>query len=98
MSSFILYPAIDIRDGKCVRLQQGDYAQETVYNDSPVQVAKSWEEQGGQFIHLVDLDGAKAGHPVNDDIIGAISKNAGVPVQVGGGLRSLADVEKLLGL
>lgn len=98
MSSFIVYPAIDIRDGKCVRLQQGDYAQETVYNDSPVQVAKSWEEQGGQFIHLVDLDGAKAGHPVNDDIIGAIAKNAGVPVQVGGGLRSLADVEKLLGL
>ncbi|KHL94129.1 1-(5-phosphoribosyl)-5-[(5-phosphoribosylamino)methylideneamino] imidazole-4-carboxamide isomerase [Paenibacillus sp. IHB B 3415] len=98
MSSFIVYPAIDIRDGKCVRLQQGDYSQETIYNDSPVQVAKSWEEQGGQFIHLVDLDGAKAGHPVNDAIIGAIAKNANVPVQVGGGLRTLKDVEKLLGL
>lgn len=98
MSSFIVYPAIDIRDGKCVRLQQGDYSQETIYNDSPVQVAKSWEEQGGRFIHLVDLDGAKAGHPVNDAIIGAIAKNANVPVQVGGGLRTLADVEKLLGL
>lgn len=98
MSSFIVYPAIDIRDGKCVRLQQGDYNQETIYNDSPLTVSKSWEEQGGQFIHLVDLDGAKAGHPVNDAIIGAIAKNAGVPVQVGGGLRTLADVEKLLGL
>ncbi|KGE19851.1 1-(5-phosphoribosyl)-5-[(5-phosphoribosylamino)methylideneamino]imidazole-4-carboxamide isomerase [Paenibacillus wynnii] len=98
MSSFIVYPAIDIRDGKCVRLKQGDYNQETVYNDSPIKVAKSWEEQGGQFIHLVDLDGAKAGYPVNDAIIGAIAANANVPVQVGGGLRSLADVEKLLGL
>ncbi|OKP82116.1 1-(5-phosphoribosyl)-5-[(5-phosphoribosylamino)methylideneamino]imidazole-4-carboxamide isomerase [Paenibacillus sp. P32E] len=98
MSSFIVYPAIDIRDGKCVRLQQGDYNQETIYNDSPLKVAKSWEEQGGKFIHLVDLDGAKAGHPVNDAIIGAIAKNAGVPVQVGGGLRTIADVEKLLGL
>lgn len=98
MSSFILYPAIDIRDGKCVRLQQGDYAQETIYNDNPVEVAKSWEEQGGQYIHLVDLDGAKAGCPVNDAIIGAIAKHANVPVQVGGGLRTLADVEKLLNL
>lgn len=96
--SFIIYPAIDIRDGKCVRLKQGDYAQETIYNDSPVQAAKSWEEQGGQFIHLVDLDGAKAGHPVNDALIGEIARSVNVPVQVGGGLRSLADVEKLLGL
>ena len=98
MSSFIVYPAIDIRDGKCVRLQQGDYNQETIYNDSPQQVAKSWEEQGGKFIHLVDLDGAKAGYPVNDAIIGAIAANSNVPVQVGGGLRKLADVEKLLRL
>ena len=70
MSSFILYPAIDIRDGKCVRLVQGDYNQETVYNDDPVQVALSWEKQGGTYVHLVDLDGAKAGHPVNDELIG----------------------------
>lgn len=98
MSSFIVYPAIDIRDGKCVRLQQGDYSQETIYNDSPLAAAQAWEAQGGQFIHLVDLDGAKAGHPVNDAIIGAIAAGVNVPVQVGGGLRSLADVEKLLGL
>lgn len=98
MSSFIIYPAIDIRGGKCVRLVQGDYNQETVYNDNPLEVAKSWESQGGAFIHLVDLDGAKAGHPVNDEIIGSIASSVNVPVQVGGGLRTLADVERLLGL
>lgn len=98
MSSFIIYPAIDIRGGKCVRLIQGDYNQETVYNDSPVEVAKSWEKQGGQFIHLVDLDGAKAGHPVNDQLIGEIARAVQVPVQVGGGLRSVQDVERLLSL
>ncbi|USB33447.1 1-(5-phosphoribosyl)-5-[(5-phosphoribosylamino)methylideneamino]imidazole-4-carboxamide isomerase [Paenibacillus sp. YPG26] len=98
MSSFIIYPAIDIRDGKCVRLVQGDYARETIYNDNPVEVAKSWEVQGGEFIHLVDLDGAKAGHPVNDKLIGEIARSVQVPVQVGGGIRTLADVERLLGL
>lgn len=98
MSSFIVYPAIDIRDGKCVRLQQGDYNQETIFSDSPLKVAQTWESQGGQYIHLVDLDGAKAGQPVNDAIIGQIASSVGVPVQVGGGLRTLADVERLLGL
>ncbi|MNH99154.1 1-(5-phosphoribosyl)-5-[(5-phosphoribosylamino)methylideneamino] imidazole-4-carboxamide isomerase [compost metagenome] len=98
MSSFIIYPAIDIRDGKCVRLVQGDYARETIYNDNPVEVAKSWEAQGGEFIHLVDLDGAKAGHPVNDKLIGEIASSVQVPVQVGGGIRTLNDVERLLGL
>lgn len=98
MSSFIIYPAIDILGGKCVRLVQGDYNQETIYNDSPLKVARSWEEQGGKFIHLVDLDGAKAGHPVNDAIIGEIAAKMNVPVQVGGGLRTLADVERLLSI
>lgn len=98
MSKFIIYPAIDIRDGKCVRLVQGDYNQETVYNDDPVAVARDWEAQGGQWIHLVDLDGAKAGHPVNDELIGRIAKSVNVPVQVGGGLRKEEDVERLLGL
>ncbi|WP_211184623.1 1-(5-phosphoribosyl)-5-[(5-phosphoribosylamino)methylideneamino]imidazole-4-carboxamide isomerase [Paenibacillus lemnae] len=98
MSSFIMYPAIDIRGGMCVRLVQGDYNQETVYNDSPLKVARSWEEQGGKYIHLVDLDGAKAGHPVNDEIIAKIAATVGVPVQVGGGLRKLEDVERLLSL
>lgn len=98
MSSFVIYPAIDIRGGKCVRLVQGDYGRETVYNDNPLEVAKSWEAQGGSYIHLVDLDGAKAGHPVNDELIGQIARSVQVPVQVGGGLRTLEDVKRLLSL
>jgi phosphoribosylformimino-5-aminoimidazole carboxamide ribotide isomerase len=98
MSKFIIYPAIDIRGGKCVRLVQGDYNRETVYNDDPVSVARDWEAQGGQWIHLVDLDGAKAGHPVNHELIGRIAQAVKVPVQVGGGLRKEEDVELLLGL
>ncbi|MBP2001413.1 phosphoribosylformimino-5-aminoimidazole carboxamide ribotide isomerase [Paenibacillus shirakamiensis] len=96
--SFIIYPAIDIRGGKCVRLIQGDYAQETIYHDSPVEAAKAWEAQGGEFIHLVDLDGAKAGHPVNDILIGEIARSVQVPVQVGGGIRTIDDVKHLLQL
>ncbi|MBW5448987.1 1-(5-phosphoribosyl)-5-[(5-phosphoribosylamino)methylideneamino]imidazole-4-carboxamide isomerase [Cohnella sp. CFH 77786] len=98
MSKFIIYPAIDIRDGKCVRLVQGDYNRETVYNDDPAAVARDWEAQGGEWIHLVDLDGAKAGHPVNDELIGRIAQAVKVPVQVGGGLRKEEDVDRLLGL
>lgn len=95
---FTIYPAIDIRDGKCVRLIQGDYNRETVYNDNPLEVAREWERLGGTFIHLVDLDGAKAGHPVNDALIGRIASAVNVPVQVGGGLRTRSDVERLLSL
>lgn len=98
MSSFTIYPAIDIRGGRCVRLIQGDYNQETIYNDDPVAVAKGFVEQGAQFVHLVDLDGAKAGHPVNHELIGRIASSVQVPVQLGGGLRTLADVEQLIGL
>jgi phosphoribosylformimino-5-aminoimidazole carboxamide ribotide isomerase len=96
MSSFILYPAIDIRDGKCVRLIQGDYNRETVYNENPLEVAQQWQEQGAAWIHLVDLDGAKAGKPMNDRLIGDIAGVVNVPVQIGGGLRTQADVENLL--
>jgi phosphoribosylformimino-5-aminoimidazole carboxamide ribotide isomerase len=98
MSSFIIYPAIDIRDGKCVRLVQGDYNQETVYSTNPLEVALEWEASGGEWIHLVDLDGAKAGHPVNDVLIGKIASSVKVPVQVGGGLRTEQDVDRLLSL
>lgn len=98
MAPFIIYPAIDIRDGKCVRLIQGDYAQETVYNENPLEVALEWERLGGQWIHLVDLDGAKAGKPVNDELIGRIAQAVNVPVQVGGGIRTRADIEHLFGL
>jgi phosphoribosylformimino-5-aminoimidazole carboxamide ribotide isomerase len=98
MAPFIIYPAIDIRDGKCVRLIQGDYAQETVYNENPLEVALEWERLGGQWIHLVDLDGAKAGKPVNDELIGRIAQAVNVPVQVGGGIRTRADIEHLFAL
>jgi phosphoribosylformimino-5-aminoimidazole carboxamide ribotide isomerase len=96
--AFTIYPAIDIRGGKCVRLIQGDYNQETVYHESPVEAAQAWASQGAEWIHLVDLDGAKAGHPVNHELIGAIAESVSVPVQVGGGLRTRADVELLLTL
>ncbi|CAM3516927.1 1-(5-phosphoribosyl)-5-[(5-phosphoribosylamino)methylideneamino]imidazole-4-carboxamide isomerase [Brevibacillus invocatus] len=86
--SFIIYPAIDIRGGKCVRLFQGDYAQETVYADSPVEMAKRWVEQGAAWVHLVDLDGAKEGKPANAELIKEIAKSVSVPVQVGGGIRT----------
>lgn len=95
---FTLYPAIDIRGGKCVRLVQGDYNQETVYHENPEEAAQAWADQGGKWIHLVDLDGAKAGHPVNHELIGRIARGVKVPVQTGGGLRTVEDVEKLLGL
>ncbi|WP_017814864.1 1-(5-phosphoribosyl)-5-[(5-phosphoribosylamino)methylideneamino]imidazole-4-carboxamide isomerase [Paenibacillus shenyangensis] len=98
MSSFTIYPAIDIRGGRCVRLIQGDYNQETVYNEDPAAVAADFAAQGAGYVHLVDLDGAKAGHPVNHELIGRIARQVQVPVQVGGGLRTLQDVEKLLEL
>jgi len=96
MAEFIIYPAIDIRGGKCVRLLQGDYNQETVYGDSPVEMAKQWAVQGASWIHVVDLDGAKAGGPVNDDLILEMAKAVSVPVQVGGGIRNLDHVKKYL--
>ncbi|MGG1664444.1 1-(5-phosphoribosyl)-5-[(5-phosphoribosylamino)methylideneamino]imidazole-4-carboxamide isomerase [Brevibacillus sp. NRS-1366] len=86
--SFIIYPAIDIRGGKCVRLFQGDYGQETVYADSPLAMAKRWVEQGASWVHLVDLDGAKEGKPANAQLIKDIARQVPVPVQVGGGIRT----------
>ncbi|MGZ9586952.1 1-(5-phosphoribosyl)-5-[(5-phosphoribosylamino)methylideneamino]imidazole-4-carboxamide isomerase [Paenibacillus marinisediminis] len=97
-ATFTIYPAIDIRGGKCVRLVQGDYAQETVYHDQPEEAAAVWAEAGAEWIHLVDLDGAKEGRPVNADLIGRIASRVSVPVQVGGGLRTESDVERLLEL
>jgi phosphoribosylformimino-5-aminoimidazole carboxamide ribotide isomerase len=86
--SMQILPAIDIRGGQCVRLRQGDYGQETVFSPDPVVVAKSWESQGASILHLVDLDGAKAGRPVNTDVIEAICKAVKIPCQLGGGLRT----------
>jgi phosphoribosylformimino-5-aminoimidazole carboxamide ribotide isomerase len=82
-----LYPAIDIRGGQAVRLLQGDYDRETVYDADPVEVAERWVEGGADRLHVVDLDGAREGRPVNSDVIAAVAESAGVPVQVGGGLR-----------
>jgi phosphoribosylformimino-5-aminoimidazole carboxamide ribotide isomerase len=89
-------PAIDLLDGKCVRLYQGDYNQSEVFNDDPVAVAQQWVEQGATRLHLVDLDGAKAGYPVNLAAIRAIVEAVSVPVEVGGGLRDRQSVSDLL--
>ena len=83
-----LYPAIDIRGGKCVRLRQGDYNNETVFGDDPVEMALRWKDQGAEWLHLVDLDGAKAGKPVNHEIVKRIVLETGIPCQMGGGIRS----------
>ena len=93
-----ILPAIDLLDGRCVRLYQGDYQQSQVYNDNPVIVARQWEEQGASRLHLVDLDGAKQGHPANLETIANIIQAVSIPVQVGGGLRDRQSVAQLLGL
>jgi len=94
--SFIIYPAIDMRGGKCVRLMQGDYSKETVYGDSPFDMAKTFVEQGAEWIHMVDLDGAKAGSPVNDRFVLQVARELSAKVQIGGGIRTAEDVERYL--
>ena len=91
--SFEVIPAIDIRGGRCVRLLQGDYDQETAYADDPAEVARDWEAQGAQWLHVVDLDGARAGRPVNRAEVAAICEAVAIPVEVSGGLRTIEDVE-----
>ncbi len=91
-------PAIDLLNGQCVRLFQGDYAQAQVFDINPVEVAKSFVEQGATRLHLVDLDGAKSGEPVNYEIIANIAAAISIPIQVGGGLRTKEQVRELLGL
>jgi len=88
----IIYPAIDLRGGKCVRLRQGDYAQETIFSDDPVAVACHWVRLGADRLHIVDLDGAKAGQPVNGSTIQRIASAVDVPIQLGGGLRTRDDL------
>ncbi|MDA7025566.1 1-(5-phosphoribosyl)-5-[(5-phosphoribosylamino)methylideneamino]imidazole-4-carboxamide isomerase [Bacillus sp. CLL-7-23] len=96
MSAFTLYPAIDIRNGKCVRLIQGDYAKETIYGDSPFEMASSFVGEGAEWIHLVDLDGAKEGKTVNHSQVIKIAKQLKVKVQIGGGIRTEKDIEDYL--
>ena len=90
-------PAIDLLDGQCVRLHQGDYDQVTRFSDDPVAQALSWQRQGAQRLHLVDLDGARTGEPVNDAAIKAITAALTIPVQLGGGVRSADRAAELLG-
>jgi phosphoribosylformimino-5-aminoimidazole carboxamide ribotide isomerase len=91
-----IYPAIDLRGGRCVRLLQGAFERETVYGDDPVAVARGFAAAGARWLHVVDLDGARAGHPVQRDLVAAICAAVDVPVQTGGGLRDAAAVEAVL--
>jgi len=92
----ILYPAIDIRGGQAVRLLQGDYERETTYDADPVDAAKRWAGEGAEFLHVVDLDGAKAGVPQNLDTVRRIAAAVDCPIQVGGGLRDNESVAAIL--
>jgi phosphoribosylformimino-5-aminoimidazole carboxamide ribotide isomerase len=89
-------PSIDLKSGRCVRLYQGDYQQETVYSDDPLSVALAWQEQGAPRLHLVDLDGAVQGRPANLEAISAIIERLAIPVQIGGGIRGAGTAEALL--
>ena len=95
----IIYPAIDLKDGKCVRLRQGDFGAVTVYSENPGDMAKEFVKKGAKFIHMVDLDGAKDGKTTNAEAIKSICASAGdVPVQLGGGIRTMENVEYVLSL
>jgi len=96
--SFEIWPAIDLRGGNCVRLRQGDYAQETVFGDDPAAVARRWQAEGARQIHLVDLDGARDGKLVNGEAIRAIVSAVSVPCQLGGGVRNETTIRELLAL
>lgn len=92
---FRLFPAIDIRGGRCVRLMRGDYAAETVYDEDPTEVARRFEEAGTSWIHVVDLDAARTGEPANAGVVAEICSAVDVQVQVGGGVRSVATARRL---
>lgn len=91
-----VFPAIDIRNGHCVRLTEGRFDQETVYGDNPVEMALRWYREGGRYLHVVDLDGALVGQPVNLQIVAEIVKAVPLPVQLGGGIRTLDTMEEIL--
>lgn len=92
----IIFPAIDIRNGKCVRLTEGRFDQETIFADRPVDMAVRWVSEGAEYLHLVDLDGALAGSPVNMAVIRDIIKAVKIPVQLGGGIRTLENIRECL--
>ncbi len=94
----IILPAIDLKEGKCVRLEQGLMEKDTVYSDNPAAMARHWQDEGGEFLHLVDLDGAFAGVPKNKAAIKAIVSAVDIPTELGGGIRDLETVEAYLNL
>ena len=93
-----IYPAIDLKEGKCVRLYQGDMNRATIFNDSPLSQAQFFEKNGFKFLHIVDLDGAIVGSSVNGQIVQEIVNNISIPVQIGGGIRNLEQIEKWLSI
>ena len=93
-----IIPAIDLKDGKCVRLKQGRMDDETVYANDPMEVAVKWRDNGGEIVHIVDLDGAVNGVPLSFEIIKGIAESLGVPIQIGGGIRDRAVAESYLSL
>jgi phosphoribosylformimino-5-aminoimidazole carboxamide ribotide isomerase len=92
LTGFTVYPAIDLREGRCVRLKQGDFDRQREYDADPAGRAREWERRGARAIHVVDLDGAKEGRPVQLDLVRKIASSVGVPLQVGGGVRTLEDL------
>ena len=94
----IIIPAIDLKDGRCVRLAQGDFSRITVYSDDPVGIAKKWQENGAERIHVVDLDGSRSGSPRNMDVIRDIVAEVGLPIEVGGGIRDMKTIETYIGM
>jgi len=94
----IIIPAIDLKDGRCVRLAQGDFSRVTVYSDDPVGVARKWQENGAERIHVVDLDGSLIGSPQNTDVIRSIVAEVGLPIEVGGGIRDMKTIEAYIGM
>lgn len=91
-----ILPAIDLRGGQCVRLRQGDYAQETVFSDDPTEMARRWAADGAEWLHLVDLDGAKEGHPVNHEVVRQITDAVGIACELGGGVRDEDSIRQML--
>jgi phosphoribosylformimino-5-aminoimidazole carboxamide ribotide isomerase len=97
VEAVIIFPAIDLKEGQAVRLQQGDMARATVFNPDPAAQAKTFEDQGFEYLHIVDLDGAFAGKPVNGEAVDNILKTVSMPVQLGGGIRNMTTIEGWLG-
>jgi len=88
----IIYPAIDVMGGRCVRLMQGQFSKETVYADNPVEIALKWESIGSRYLHVIDLDGARTGKPLNAPVIIEMAAKLGIPIQLGGGIRSMETI------